>query len=145
MPIQLDVVTLERSVYSADDVDMVVVPGSEGVMGILPNHAPVVTALKAGVLEIIRGENREQLAIGGGFVQITGKQVVVLADAAEHGDEIDAERAQQARQRAEKDLAEATDTMDRDRALAALHRAQARLQVSRKRRGSSGREGARID
>jgi F-type H+-transporting ATPase subunit epsilon len=144
MPIQLDVVTLERSVFSADDVDMVVVPGSEGVMGILPNHAPVVTALNEGVLEIIRGETREKLAIGGGFVQITGKQVVVMADVAEQADEIDSDRAEQARKRAEAAVAGATVKEDRERALRALHRAQTRLQVSRGARRRT-REGARHD
>jgi F-type H+-transporting ATPase subunit epsilon len=133
MPIQLDVVTVERRVYSADDVSMVVVPGSEGVMGILPNHAPVVTALKQGELEIIRGESRESLAIGGGFVQIRGSHVVVMADAAESADEIDMERAEAARERARKAIAEAPADADMERNLAALHRAEVRLRVARKR------------
>lgn len=134
MPIQLDVVTVERRVYSADDVSMVVVPGSEGVMGILPNHAPIVTALKQGELEIIRGESRESLAIGGGFVQIRGSHVVVMADAAEQAEDIDIERAEAARERARKALAEAPADANLEHNLAALHRAEIRIKVARKRR-----------
>ena len=79
MPLQLEVVTIERRVYSADDVDMVIAPGSEGVMGILPRHEPIITGLKEGELEIIRGETREILAIGGGFMEVRANQVVVMA------------------------------------------------------------------
>ena len=84
MPLQLEVVTIERRVYSADDVDRVIAPGSEGVMGILPRDEPIITGLKEGELEIIRGETREILAIGGGFMEVRGNQVVVMADVAEH-------------------------------------------------------------
>ncbi len=139
MPMQLNVVTIERQVYSADDVDMVNVPGIEGVMGILPRHSPVVTALREGDLEIIRGENREHLAIGGGFMQVRNSEVVVMADVAEKADEIDEDRAEQARQRAQQALAEAGDRVDMEKALAALRRAEVRLKVAK--RGRRRREG----
>ena len=109
MPLRLDVVTIEREVYSADDVDIVVVPSTEGLMGILPRHAPVVTALKEGTLEIVRGEDREELAIGGGFVEVVADRVIVMADVAEQADEIDIDRAEKARERAAATLASAPE------------------------------------
>jgi F-type H+-transporting ATPase subunit epsilon len=133
MPMTLDIVTVERSIFHADDVDVVVVPGTEGVMGILPRHAPVVTALKEGVLEIVRGGNREVLAIGGGFMEVRESQVVILAEAAEHADEIDVARAEAARVRARQVVEEAPDKQDMEKAMAALRRAEVRLRVSRKR------------
>ncbi len=144
MTLRLDVVTVERQVFSADDIDMVIVPGTEGVMGILPRHEPVVTGLREGALEILRGGDRELLAIGGGFMEVRDSRVIVMADRAEQADEIDAERAEEARQRAEKALAEADVKEDRERALAALQRAQTRLQVSQRARRRR-REGARRD
>jgi len=139
MPLQLDIVTIERQVYSADDVDMVIAPGSEGVLGILPRHEPIITALKEGELEIIRGGAREILAIGGGFMEVRGTRVVVMADVAEHAEEIDEARAEAARQRAEEALRAAPRAEDAEQALASLRRAQVRLKVARRRRG--GREG----
>lgn len=133
MPMTLDIVTVERSIYHADDVDVVVVPGTEGVMGILPRHAPVVTALKEGMLEIVRGSGREILAIGGGFMEVRESQVVILAEAAEHADEIDVARAEAARVRARQVVEEAPDKQDMEKAMAALRRAEVRLRVSRKR------------
>lgn len=133
MPMTLDIVTVERAIYHADDVDVVVVPGSEGVMGILPRHAPIVTALKEGELEIVRGENREILAIGGGFMEVRESQVVILAEAAEHADDIDVARAEAARARARQAVSEAPDKQDMEKAMAALKRAEVRLRVSKKR------------
>lgn len=134
MPLQLDVVTIERQVLSADDVDMIIAPGSEGVLGILPRHEPIISALKQGVLEIVRGGERQVLAIGGGFMEVRGSRVVVMADVAEKAEEIDEARAEQARARAEEALRAAPRAEDAQQALAALQRAQVRLQVARKRR-----------
>ena len=134
MPLRLEVVTIERAVYSADDVDMVVVPGSEGVMGILPRHEPLIANLSSGALEIVRGDEREILAIGGGFVEVRGTHVVVMADVAEAGEEIDVERAERARKRAEKLLEETPSREDARKALAAMRRAQVRIDVARRRR-----------
>jgi F-type H+-transporting ATPase subunit epsilon len=140
MPLRLEVVAIERLVYQADDVDMVMVPGAEGVMGILPRHEPVVSALQPGEIEIVRGEERELLAIGGGFVEVRGTAVVVMADAAEQADEIDIERAEEARRRAQEHLSEAPSEQDMERALASLRRAEVRLKVARhaRRRRPSG-------
>jgi F-type H+-transporting ATPase subunit epsilon len=135
MPLQLDVVTIERRVYSADDVDMVIAPGSEGVMGILPRHEPIITGLAEGELEIVRGDTREYLAIAGGFMEVRANQVVVMADVAEHAEEIDIARAEAARNRAEQVIREMPRTEDAAKAMVALQRATVRLKVARKRRG----------
>ncbi len=132
----LDVVTIERQVLHAEDVDVVVAPGTEGLLGILPNHAPIVTGLAEGVLEIVRGSEREIFAIGGGFMEVRHSHVIVMADAAEHAEEVDLERAQEARQRAEQALAGSTEKVEREEALAALRRAQTRIKVGQKRRSS---------
>ena len=80
MPIRLDVVAVDRTVYS-DDVDMVIAPGIEGEMGILPRHAPLMTALNYGILVVKKtGEPDEQIAIGGGFMEVRPDRVTVLAD-----------------------------------------------------------------
>jgi len=142
MPLKLDVVTIEREVYTADDVDMVVLPGAEGVMGVLPHHAPVVSALKEGVMEIKRGDQREYVAIGGGFVEVRPDGVIVMADVAEKSDEIDEERAERARQSALEAIAKAPATADRLDAVASLRRAEIRLRVSRQKRQPSARDRA---
>ena len=134
MPLQCDIVTQERLVFSGE-VDSVSLPGSEGRMGILPNHAPLLTALGFG--EIITRKDGEEafFAIGGGFVEIQPNKVIVLADSAEQADEIDLERAQQARDRAEKAMAAGVtdDPMRYAQLQASLRRANIRLDVSRKR------------
>ncbi len=134
MPLQLDVVSVEGRVFCADDVDMVIVPGSEGVMGILPRHEPVITSLRPGALEVVRGGEREAIAIGGGYVEVRASQVVVMADAAERADHIDVARAEEARIRARRRLEEAPGEVDAERALASLRRAEVRLQVARRAR-----------
>lgn len=134
MTLELTVVTIEREVYSADDVDMVVAPGVEGVLGVLARHEPIITALAEGPLEVIRGDTRDVLAIGGGFMEVHGTQVVVMADVAERAYEIDEDRAEQARQRAQRALETAPSRADAEKALAAMRRASVRLKVARRRR-----------
>ena len=95
MPLHLEVITPERKVYE-EDVDMVVAPASEGYVGILPHHAPLFTTLGPGEFRVKRGGVEEVLAVFGGFMDVRGDRVVVLTDAAEHAEEIDASRAQQA-------------------------------------------------
>lgn len=130
MPFRLEIVTADREVF-ADDVEFVVVPGAEGELGILPRHAPLISALKAGELRMRRAGQVEYFAIGGGFVQIRPDKVVVLADDAQHSEEIDESRAQEARERAEAELRDhperATD------AVRTLRYAQVRLQVAQRR------------
>jgi len=138
VPLKLEIVTQERRVYSADDVEMVIAPGVEGEMGILPRHAPLITSLQEGVMRVRHRSGREEvLAIHGGFMQVLPDQVMVLADAAERAEEIDIARAQEARQRAEELMKQRReDKMDYIRAEAALRRSLIRLKVAegRKRR-----------
>jgi F-type H+-transporting ATPase subunit epsilon len=134
MPLHLEVITPERKVYE-DDVDMVVAPASEGYVGILPHHTPLFTTLGPGEFKVKRGGVEEVLAVFGGFMDVRGDRVVVLTDAAEHADEIDASQAQQARERAQQVLAAGqASAADEQRARAELQRALVRLRVSENRR-----------
>ncbi|TME71722.1 MAG: F0F1 ATP synthase subunit epsilon [Chloroflexi bacterium] len=134
MPLHLEVITPERKVYE-DDVDMVVAPASEGYVGILPHHAPLFTTLGPGEFKVKRGGVEEILAVFGGFMDVRGDRVVVLTDAAEPAEEIDASRAQQARDRAQQVLAAGpASAADEQRARAELQRALVRLRVSESRR-----------
>lgn len=137
MPIKLEIVTVERMLYS-DDVDMIIAPGAEGVLGILPNHAPLLTSLKVGELVVRKqGEDDELFAIGGGFMEVQPDKVTVLADVAEHADEINLERAQQARDRVQHLIESGNLSMDdMVRAEAAIRRAMIRIKIAQKRRSS---------
>ncbi len=137
MPIHCDIVTQERSVFSGV-VDYVSLPGSEGRMGILPNHSATLTALSFGEVMVRREGIEEYFAVGGGYAEIQPDKVVVLADSAEQAEEIDLERAEEARARAAKAMAEGVpeDPARYAQIEAALRRAQIRIDVSRRR--SSG-------
>jgi F-type H+-transporting ATPase subunit epsilon len=143
MSILCDIVTQERTVFS-EQVEYVSLPGIEGIMGILPNHAPMLTALSFGEVMVRRSGDEEFFAIGGGFAEVQPDHVIILADSAEQADEIDLERAQEARRKAE----EAMETgVSEDAARyaqidAALRRAQIRIDVSRRR--STGRRRSRM-
>ena len=130
--LKLDIVTAERVVYSAD-VDMVIAPGVEGQLGILPHHAPLMTILQAGELVVRRGAEEDSLAISGGFLEVRPDRVIVLADTAERAEEIDVARAEAARKRAEERLRGVKKVgLDETRADAALRRAIARISVAEK-------------
>jgi F-type H+-transporting ATPase subunit epsilon len=138
--LHLEIVTIERKVYD-DHVNMVIAPGSEGVLGILPRHAPLLTSLNFGELQVKKeGEEDQFFAIGGGFMEVQPDHVVVLADSAERAEEIDAARAEAARRRAEELLARAREEKsDFARAEIALRRSVTRLKVVRRqRRGDRG-------
>jgi F-type H+-transporting ATPase subunit epsilon len=104
MPIRCEVVTQDRALYEGE-ADMVVAPGAEGELGILPNHAPLLTTLGYGVLRVQHKDGEEIFTISGGILEVRPDVVTVLADVGEHIDEIDHARAEDARQRAEKLLA----------------------------------------
>jgi len=130
--ILLEVVTPERKVYS-QDVDMVVVKGVEGELGILPNHIPLVTPLKIGPVTVKRGKETEKIAVHGGFMEVRKEKIVILAEAAELPGEIDVDRARRAKERAEQRLSAARkDEFDFRRAELALQRALNRLTVAGK-------------
>ena len=132
--IRLDVVTAERAVYS-DDVDIVIAPGVEGQLGILPNHTPLMTLLQPGELIARKGTEEYSLAVSGGFLEVRPDRVIVLADSAERAEEIDIARAEEAKQRAEQRLEESyVPAVDAARAEAALRRSLIRLKVATRRR-----------
>jgi F-type H+-transporting ATPase subunit epsilon len=128
--IRLDIVTAEQSVYS-EDVEMVIAPGIEGQLGILPHHIPLMTTLQAGELRIKKSGEEISLAISGGFLEVRPDRVVILADAAERAEEIDVARAEAAKRRAQERLAERhVYQVDGARAEASLRRSLARLKVA---------------
>jgi len=130
---KLDIVTAERVVFS-DDVDVVVAPGIEGQLGILPHHAPLMTMLQPGELLIRKGGEEFSLAITGGFLEVRPDRVVILADAAERAEEIDIARAEEAKRRAQEQLSRRAPDADAARTEAALRRALMRLEVAQRRR-----------
>jgi F-type H+-transporting ATPase subunit epsilon len=133
MTTRLEIVTAERVVFS-DDVDVVVAPGVEGELGILPHHAPLMSMLLPGELRVRKGGEELYLAIAGGFLEVRPDRVIVLADAAERAEEIDIARAEAAKRRAEERLKVHPPELDVARAEAALRRAIARLQVVQRRK-----------
>lgn len=130
--IRLDVVSAERVVFS-DEVDVVVAPGVQGQLGILPHHAPLMTTLQEGELLIRKGEEEFSLAISGGFLEVRPDRVIVLADAAERAEEIDVARAEEAKRRAREQLTHPAGA-DATQAEAALRRSLTRLKVAEKMR-----------
>jgi len=132
--IKLEIVTAEKSVLS-EDVDIVIAPGSEGEMAVLPHHAPLMTALNPGELRARKGSEEISLYIGGGFMEVRPDRVIVLADACERAEEIDLARAEEAKRRAEKALAEPHKTeADTLEAKASIMRALARLKMAERRK-----------
>ena len=139
MPIKLEIVTPERLVFD-ETVDGVTLPGSEGELGVLPHHAPLVSTLGVGELHIREGANEEWFAIVGGFVQVLPDKVVVMAETADMSSEIDLEKAQAARRDAERALESGyVEGADLSTARAALQAALLRERVAQRRH----REGPR--
>ena len=132
-PIHLDIVTAERQVYS-DEVDILVAPGVQGQLGVLPHHIPLMTTMEPGEMVARKGGEEMTWAISGGFLEVKPDRIIVLADTAERDDEIDLSRAEEARRRAEERLRQRTPDIDVSRAEAALQRSITRLRVAQKRR-----------
>lgn len=143
MPLLVEIVTLERLLVSRE-ADMAVLPGSAGQMGVMAGHVPLLTTLAEGEIVLVHnGEDVETLAVSGGLAEVRPDKVTVLADTAERGEEIDIQRAEEARQRAEERLREESQGPAPSPVhLAALRRSQARLRVAermrRRRARSSG-------
>jgi F-type H+-transporting ATPase subunit epsilon len=127
--INLEIITPERRVLS-ESVDEVVVPALSGELGILPEHAPLISQLKTGVLNYRLGNERRELHISGGFVEVLSDRVAVLSDVAERPEEIDLERARRAKERAERRLASKDEEIDFRRAELKLQRALVRIQLA---------------
>ncbi|MDP2936452.1 MAG: F0F1 ATP synthase subunit epsilon [Dehalococcoidia bacterium] len=135
--LKIEIITAERVVLQ-DEVDMVVAPGIDGQLGILPHHVPLLTSLQLGELRLKKGSEEISLAITGGFLEVQPDRVVVLADAAEREEEIDVARAEQAKKRAEERLSFRTGEMDLARADVSLARSLMRLKIAEKRRRKKG-------
>jgi F-type H+-transporting ATPase subunit epsilon len=133
MPLQLQIVTPERQVYS-DTVDSVQLPGSEGELGVLPHHAPLVSTLGVGELRFRKDGTEESFAIVGGFLQVRPDRVVVLAETADLASDIDLEKAQEARREAERALESGFhEGADLSAARAQLQQALLRIRVAERR------------
>jgi len=126
--LNLEVVTPQRSVLT-EEVTSLVVPAIEGYLGIMGNHAPIITGLQSGLLKYRQDGKNHYLAISSGFMEVSHNKVTILADSAERPSEIDRERANTARERAEMRLKERQPSIDTARAEFALRRALTRLKA----------------
>ncbi len=132
--IKLDIVTVEKLVFS-QEVDQLTAPGLEGELGILPQHAPLITMLQPGVVVIKADGEETEMAVSGGYMEVRPEYIIILADSAERAEEIDIARAEAARQRAEQARGEAPAGAEAALAAeAALKRSLVRLKVARRRR-----------
>ncbi len=141
--LRLEIATADRLVFSGD-VDAVIAPGTDGQLGILPHHMPLLALLGPGELKGRMGDEVVCFAVSGGFMEVLPDQVNVFADTAERAEDIDLVRAEEARRRAEALLTRKTDILEFARAEAALRRALVRIKVaSDRRRGQRVRPGPR--
>jgi F-type H+-transporting ATPase subunit epsilon len=131
----VEIITGERIVYQATDVDMVMAPGAEGTLGILPSHAKLVSILDSGELKIRKGGSEDFFVVFSGFIEVTDDKVIVLADTAERAGEIDIARAATARSRAEEALQNRDSVQDIAEAEEALRRAAIRERIGQRRQG----------
>lgn len=130
---RLAVVTPERIIYE-EDVTSIIAPGEVGYLGIMSNHAPIITSLRPGKLTVKDGSGNEiKLAVSGGFLENSGNVCTVLADSAEFAGEIDLERAKDSLERARRRIADAAGEIDVPRARQAYERARNRLKVASKK------------
>ena len=136
--LDIEIVTGERVVFKDEGADMVVAPGGAGVLGILPQHAPLITTLAAGELRIKKGNEEQSILVFGGFMEVANDKVLVLADSAERAEEVDVARAEEARRRAETSISGRQETMDLEAAQHELRRANLRLRVGQRRSGRRG-------
>jgi len=139
MPIRCEIVSQDRVVY-ADNADMVILPGAEGEMGILPNHTPLLTVIQYGIVKIQNQDGEAFFTVAGGVAEVQPDQVTILADAAENVEEIDLQRAETARRSAEERLKQGKPT-DQDaylRIQAALRRSTLRIDAVRRFRQGRG-------
>ena len=138
MPLKVEIVTAERVVYSEEGVDRLIVPGIEGELGVLTLHAPLLTMIQPGVMRIVKGEEEVEMAISGGFIEVRDNRITILADAAERAEEIDVERAEEARRSAERRIGEREAEVDLARVQAELAQALARIKAVERRRRRRG-------
>jgi F-type H+-transporting ATPase subunit epsilon len=137
MPIKVDIVTRERLLLS-DEVDMITLPGIDGQMGVMHGHAPLLSTLDIGEIVLHKGADARYIAVGGGVVEVRPDKVTVLAETAEHPEEINEERAAAARERAQQSLAMNPPREQRVELEAAARRSNLRLKVVKRRRHHEG-------
>ncbi len=133
--LSVEVVTGESVVLQEDDVDMVVAPGGDGTLGILPGHAKLISTLASGEMKIKRGGHEEFFAVFGGFIEVANDKVIVLADSAERAEDIDLERVERAKSNAENALRNRQEVADLVDVESALRRAAIRERIGKRRRG----------
>jgi F-type H+-transporting ATPase subunit epsilon len=134
----VEVVTAERELYNGE-ADIVIAPGTEGELGILPRHAALLTTLKVGEMLIRLGGAEEPIFVSGGFLEVSNNAVTVLAETAERAEEIDQARAEAARRQAQERLTQAQSDIERAELEGALERAVARLRIAELTRRRGGR------
>lgn len=130
--LRLEIVTPQAKTYS-EKVDAVNLPGLEGDLGVYPNHTPLMTQIVAGEIRVVQNGQSKFLAVGAGFVEITGSQVSVLTDMAVQADNIDEQAAEEARKRAEKRLKEKLSDEELASVKASLMHSLAQLKVKRRK------------
>lgn len=141
LTISLKIITPERITYEGDGIKQATLPTTDGEVTILPNHRSYIASLKPGEVILKRDGEEINLAISGGFIEFHGNELVVLADEAERAEEIDLEKAEEARKRAEelKNKVIATDENEYARVAAALEKELAKIKVVRKYRSRIGK------
>lgn len=140
MALSLEIVTAERVVLTDDNIDMVIAPSVDGEVGILPHHVPLLTILQIGELRVRKGADEQSIVVAGGFMEVLHDKVTVLADAAERSEEINIAAAEEARTRAEQDMAN-RGNVDTAASEAAMRFATLRIRVGNRRRRLRREEG----
>ena len=138
MPLTVEIVTVERKMLEESGIDEVIAPGVEGQLAVLPKHAAFMTMLAPGELILKKGADEIPFSVTGGFFEVLNDRVIVLADAAERADEIDIERAEQAREAARHALENRETVEDKAAVQAQLQRALIRLRVAENRKRRVG-------
>ncbi len=138
---QVEIVTPEKLVVK-DSAEEMQIPGKNGYLGILPGHAPLITELAVGEISYRNGGHTQHLAVAWGFAEVLPDRVTILAETAERPEEIDIQRAEQAKQRAEQEFKEGKTETDFTRAESDLQRAETRLEVAGKKSSSPATGGS---
>jgi F-type H+-transporting ATPase subunit epsilon len=138
MPLHVEIVTQEGKLFEESEATMVIIPGAEGEMGVLPHHAALLTTLKPGELRVRRGSAEESFIVYGGVVEVLPDRVIVLADMAESSYGVDAAKAEEARRRAEQLMREGLPPDQLAPAIQELRRAQLQENVLRRVRSRTG-------
>ena len=128
-PMRLEIVTAERLIYS-EEVDILVAPGEDGELAVLPGHAPLLTGLRPGEIRVVKDNEDSFIAVSGGFLEVMANKVTILADTAEHAEEIDEQRAEEALRRAEERVAAGPADMDLEQAVASMKNTNGQLTVN---------------